>query len=68
MGRAGGLRDDAKCDDMPGDPGRDHPGMVGDIISERWRHHSGIVGGFLLESAIATSANGASELHQSPEA
>jgi hypothetical protein len=40
-------------------PGRDHPGMVGDIISERWarssrnggRHHPGIEGGFLLESA-----------------
>src|SRR5262249_20511596 len=35
-------------------PGRNHPGMVGDIISVRWaelsrnggRHHSGIVGGF----------------------
>ena len=35
------------------DPGRDHPGLVGEIISERWarssrnggRHHSEIVGG-----------------------
>ena len=34
--------------------GRHHPGMVGDIISERWaasnrnagRHHVGILGGF----------------------
>jgi len=41
-------------------PGRDHPGMVGGIISERWarssrnggRHHPGIAGGFLPESAM----------------
>src|SRR5262249_25924770 len=40
--------------------GRDHPGMVGDIISERWarssrnggRHHPGIAGGFLPESPL----------------
>jgi hypothetical protein len=41
-------------------PRRDHPGMVGDIISESWatssrnrgRDHPGIAGAFLPESAV----------------
>src|SRR5262250_239174 len=50
------------------DPGRDHPGMVGDIISERWaelsrnggRHHSGIVGDIDRSPHTITVPNGES--------